>query len=746
MEKISVSFENCYGIKSLNFDFDTSNGRVFLLYAPNGSMKTSFAKVFANVSRGVSPSDAIFPHRETKYSITDNNGNEISGDRIFVVEPYQESFNSTRTATLLVNQELRRQYESAVSSISEKADQVFKQLGELSQTKKGVQRELASAFGIEEKEILTLLEILASTLNQETDPGLTNIVYTEIFNDKVLSFLSLPDIRQHLQEYVERYDELISQSTYFRKGLFDHNNASNVGKSLKDNGFFNANHKVLLTGQNSLNIEITTQRDLDRVIAEEKQQILADPQLAKRFETIDKAITKNVELRQFRKFLENNPTLIPELLEIETLGRKLWISYAFVAANEFATFLSTYLTAKDEIAQVIERAKQEETEWRKVVSIFHERFSVPFTLEIVNQEDVILKNATPSLIFRYKDGDEAREIGREELLNVLSMGEKRALYLLNIIFDIQSRMKEPEETLLILDDIADSFDYKNKYAIIEYIKATYETSRFVIFVLTHNFDFYRTIQSRVNVHRNNCLMAFKSSERIVLKQAEYLNPFRYWRQVLNRNESICRELACDRSSCTHRVCNQKIFIATIPMVRNLIEYMHGIESEEYILLTSLLHIKDRTNEVTISELVNIVNRVLSTNIPHDSEKVLRLIYNQADTCSDDLDSVNLENKIILSIAIRLLAEVLMLEKIADPTIIERIKSNQTRELYNIYKEKFPGNNELNSLLEKVVLMTPETIHLNSFMYEPIIDLSDYHLRSIYADLKAKVAEFSAISV
>jgi len=28
----------------------------------------------------------------------------------------------------------------------------------------------------------------------------------------------------------------------------------------------------------------------------------------------------------------------------------------------------------------------------------------------------------------------------------------------------------------------------------------------------------------------------------------------------------------------------------------------------------------------------------------------------------------------------------------------------------------------------VVLMTPENIHLNSFMYEPIIDMSDEHLK------------------
>ena len=31
-------------------------------------------------------------------------------------------------------------------------------------------------------------------------------------------------------------------------------------------------------------------------------------------------------------------------------------------------------------------------------------------------------------------------------------------------------------------------------------------------------------------------------------------------------------------------------------------------------------------------------------------------------------------------------------------------------------------------------MTPENIHLNSFMYEPIMDMSDEHLRQLYSDV------------
>jgi len=33
-------------------------------------------------------------------------------------------------------------------------------------------------------------------------------------------------------------------------------------------------------------------------------------------------------------------------------------------------------------------------------------------------------------------------------------------------------------------------------------------------------------------------------------------------------------------------------------------------------------------------------------------------------------------------------------------------------------------------------MTPENIHINSFMYEPIIDMANEHLKQLYTDVSA----------
>ena len=52
-----------------------------------------------------------------------------------------------------------------------------------------------------------------------------------------------------------------------------------------------------------------------------------------------------------------------------------------------------------------------------------------------------------------------------------------------------------------------------------------------------------------------------------------------------------------------------------------------------------------------------------------------------------------------------------------------------------YKENFFENKHQIETFEKVNLITPENIHLNSFMYEPILDISEHQLKKLYFDLK-----------
>lgn len=111
------------------------------------------------------------------------------------------------------------------------------------------------------------------------------------------------------------------------------------------------------------------------------------------------------------------------------------------------------------------------------------------------------------------------------------------------------------------------------------------------------------------------------------------------------------------------------------------------------------------------------------------------IFQLAEDCLVAGVGANFENKIVLSIAIRLKAEQYMVEKIADPAFVDAIAFNQTPALLNKFRKEFPGH-AAGPILDRVTLMTPENIHLNAFMYEPILDMSDEHLRKLYLDVKA----------
>lgn len=93
----------------------------------------------------------------------------------------------------------------------------------------------------------------------------------------------------------------------------------------------------------------------------------------------------------------------------------------------------------------------------------------------------------------------------------------------------------------------------------------------------------------------------------------------------------------------------------------------------------------------------------------------------------------MENKIALAVACRLKAEQYLIKSLPESDLT-KIKANQTRELSTQYKVKYPDSKNL-EIIEKVNLMTPENIHINAFMYEPLIDMSVFHLIDLYKDIK-----------
>jgi len=173
-------------------------------------------------------------------------------------------------------------------------------------------------------------------------------------------------------------------------------------------------------------------------------------------------------------------------------------------------------------------------------------------------------------------------------------------------------------------------------------------------------------------------------------------------------------------------------------MRNLIEFTHGTKHPDYIKLTSLLHWKPDSASITVGDLDVIYNKLFLTTAssPNAKALVIDLITQEGQHCLTAGSGVNFEHKIVLSIAIRLAAEQFMANKIADAAFLGSITANQTNALLKKFEEKFPTEAAAIRTLKMVVLMTPENIHLNAFMYEPIMDMSDDHLRKLCTDVCA----------
>ena len=710
MQKLHIDLTNCYGIKALKAQLDFAQHEAFAIYAPNGVKKSSLARTFRDVTEDMPSKDVIFPTRVSVRTITDEQGTAITKDEVLG--------HTEKTSTLLVNAKLRTEYEALHVDIDKAKDAFLKALMEQSKSKKDLEKEISSTFTKSDSEFYRALIRIKDEIEGQEPRQYADVLYDTIFDEKVLAALNTKDTSIAIKDYVEKYNELIGKSMYFRKGAFDYYNAGQIAKNLADNGFFNAKHTVKLNATES--IEITSQKQLEELIAKEKETIAKDADLRKKFAQVEKLLVKNAQTRDFCAYLTLNEKLIPALANLDALKEDLWKAYIAAKKDLYLDLMQKFQAAEKRKREIEEEAGKQRTEWERVIDIFNDRFFVPFKLVAKNRIAVILGGEPIlSLGFTFVDGTESAAVEKNTLMQALSTGEKKALYILNIIFEVEARTKAGQQTLMIVDDIADSFDYKNKYAIIQYLLDIAERPNFKLIILTHNFDFFRTVNSRF-VKYSGCLMAEKNGAGISLKQASgvknvFINDWK-----LRFFTDAKKKIAC------------------IPFIRNLIEYTRGETDPAFLRLTSLLHWKADSATITVGDLDAIYNMTFGTkDSSADATKLVTdLITEQAGVCVLAGDGINFENKIVLSVAIRLCAEKFMVTNIADTVFVNSITANQSQALLTEFAKRFSSEADNIQVLQRVVLMTPENIHLNSFMYEPILDMSDEHLRKLYRDVLA----------
>jgi hypothetical protein len=723
MKKLKIEFTNCYGIRELKKELtfqNTDNGRAVAIYAPNGSMKTSFAKTIDQLRQGLEPKDERF-NRPSSW-VLEADGRDVDPEQIYVLYSAPDiSREPESMSAILVNPSEKKRFDEIFLTLEKQKNSLVIRLNRRSVVhKKSLEQRILEDFNATD-----LYDLLSeSDLRQSYDLG--HLKYEEVLSEDALGILQSPEFVENARVFGKAYREVFErQDSPFKRGVFNPKSAETAVSALRNSGYFEAEHRVHFAGDES---SLTAEQVNDR-LSEVQSAIDSDGRLKE----LQRKLGEKTSSRKLNSVLEGmNPSELDIFLEevspgnLPSFRRKLWCHY--LSEDEgLVEMLDYYRKHRDELRAIEARAANEVSTWRLVVGLFNRRFvDLPFTLRVTNPSEAALGKSA-KVVFDFKDevDDSSQTLSHEALgkSSTLSQGEMRALHLLNFIFDMKDREQRCVDSLVIIDDPADSFDYKNKHAILQYLKDLSEIERFRLIILTHNFDFYRSLSERV-VDRKRCFMANQHLSAITLEKADGIqNIFiNKWKMNIHQNK------------------NADILYASVPFVRNLIEYISGDQADAYKDLCKLLHWQEGTSGFTVGSYFEIYNRlfVLELSPPGADRKMVEVLFERADLISgsDSTIGLDLEQKVLLSIAIRIKAERFITDE------LRRIKGDPTYwSTQKVFGKMLPEylalkdhSQEARPVLERVGITVSSNIHLNSFMFEPILDLTIDHLRCLYQDV------------
>lgn len=380
--------------------------------------------------------DLIFKNTPVVKNIQVND-NDILKEEIFVINSFEEAYESKSVSSLLINDNIKTQLEDVIRI----KNQLFDTLQDKSglDLKKGVstkgflklEDQVTKDLGFTEESFLQNIEEVNL---EDIDYDYADIKYSVIFHQAVLKNIKKPNFQSSIRAYLEKSDEIYQEYTFLEKGKLNLPKLKSIEKELKTSSFFVRSNKIHLDGSGEFaNLEALTNK-INEI--EDKLQETDE------FKAIDKALgTKDG--KDLKDLIESNIEILEELIlaNLDNFRKKLWLSYLKVIEEDFNDLKKRYSA----LATAISSLNLDDTLWKEAVNVFNERFTLPFTMSIDNPISAITGESLPKIIFNFTDGaNPPVSIDRDELENgkTLSQGEKRALYLLNIIFDIEKEKRK----------------------------------------------------------------------------------------------------------------------------------------------------------------------------------------------------------------------------------------------------------------------------------------------------------------
>lgn len=750
-KEIRINIENSYGIVKFRHGFtftNTKNGmcRFYGLYAQNGTMKSSFAKTLARYSEGQDIADEIFriPGKCEVSGVSSNN--------ILAFTSYDgQTEISDAAASLVSNDEVKMIYEKALKDVSGRYSDFQQKLAETTKTKQDnvsglierMYRQFVSKDAVSTVTLPAVITLLKSSIGEieKGNSQFCDIAFSIFASSQFRRFITKDKYKTFYKKLSDAYDKLRSSPTYYRNG-FDSSSAYKLIQEIKKSKFFDAEHKVALTKDGGITEDgISSVDELDAHLKTDFDKIIEeDPSLKKPLEELIKDFSVGINGDARRIFEDPSRRDILQFMgDEDRFYKNMWYGYLSDCLEEIKSLIKAQEAATKDINQALELAEKCENEWEDMVDVFNERFSsLPYKIKIDNKKDAIVNDEIiPMFSIEFKNPrvsgspfvERPDSNNRLDILGkTLSNGERKALYILNILFEIKQKLKTDQEILVVLDDIVESFDYKNKYAFFEYLQELVtENDNLYVIALTHNFDFFRLVYEKIFPKDNSQFKIIARKENNELEVVDMFNP-RIFSDIKGRATT-------DKSA----------WIATIPLARNLIEFRDGDNNPSYKTLTGALHTLSR--DAKVREIDSIISGTIGINgCPFElDDNIHEAIIAEAEViASSSDDRFDLNSNLVLAIGSRLLIEKYVISKITDGQYDEAVNKakNLTRELITRYNNNVSDSNKesCRKIFNRAAMMVDGSIHLNAFMYEPLVDMGTWELKKLYNDIKTVTEE------
>ena len=239
--------------------------------------------------------------------------------------------------------------------------------------------------------------------------------------------------------------------------------------------------------------------------------------------------------------------------------------------------------------------------------------------------------------------------------------------------------------------------------------------------MTHNFDFFRSIIFACGGNDVDCFFAYKDKDSNVQLYGAKKN--NYYLNIANFN------------MWKNNPSNEK-FIAFIPFARTILQLQDNSDSNLKIVL-NYLHYDVVLESLQMSDIITLLVskfKVKTRSISiSSSDRYLKVLSDiSSSICGSDIKETNLEDKIVVGLYLRVFLERFLTKKLIDVTGHKPIISNEryrNRELYSQCKPYL--SQEEKDIVESINVVCPPYVHVNSFMYEPLIDVSGNELKKQY---------------